>query len=153
MKNQIATFILFMIVVQPLNATQIAPKSLQELVTGSDVVVQVNVIDVYGKNKFDALVRNPDFTTGPGLDNRIILMACVKEILYKSSDIEIPKCFEVSLWKRWHLSLNSIVDYQSQEVILLLKGKRLKYVYPRYFIWPLEKKKEIEELIKKRDTD
>ena len=137
-----------------LQATQIESKSLEELVPESDFILEVFVADVYGKDRYETIIRNTDMETGPSLENRIILNVCVKEVFYKDKSIDdIPSCFEVSLWKRWHLSLGSMLEYKSKEVLLLLKGEGLKFVHPGHFIWPLDKKEEILELIKKRDTE
>lgn len=135
-------------------ATQIDPKSLEELVPESELIVEAFVADVYGKDKYEAIIRQPEMETGPSLENTIILNVCVKEVLYKDKSIDIPHCFEVSLWKRWHLSLSFMQEYKSKDVLLLLKkGERFEFVHPGHFIWPLEKKDEILELIKKRDTE
>lgn len=133
-------------------ATQVEHKYLSELVQDSDVIVEVDVADVYGKNRFDAIVRNPDMQTGPGLDNTILLYVCSKKVLLNFINTEVPKCFEVSIWNKWHSSLDSFLEYQSKTVILLLKGNNLERVHPGYFILPMEKNGEILELIKKRDT-
>lgn len=149
------TFLLlvFLSFSQTLLATQIVSKSLEELVSESDLILEVFVADVYGKNEFEAIIRNPEMETGPSLENKIILNVCVKDIVYPDKFIDVPSCFEVSLWKRWHLSLGSMLEYKSREVLLLLKGDDLKFVHPGHFIWPLDKKEEILELIKKRDTE
>lgn len=131
-----------------LQATKTESKSLEELVLESDLIVEVFVADVYGKNAFEAIIRNPEMETGPSIENRIILNVCVKDVFYKDKSIDVPSCFEVSLWKRWHLSLGSILEYKSKEVLLLLKGEDLKFVHPGHFIWPLDKKDEILELKK-----
>lgn len=136
-----------------IQATQIESKSLEELVLESDFILEVFVADVYGKDRYEAIIRNPEIETGPSLENRIILNVCVKDVFYKVKSIDIPNCFEVSLWKRWHLSLGSMLEYKSKEVLLLLKGEGLNFVHPGHFIWPLDKKDEILELIKKRDTE
>ncbi|WP_417446274.1 hypothetical protein [Kangiella sp.] len=135
-----------------LQATKTESKSLEELVLESDLIVEVFVVDVYEKNAFEAIIRNPEMETGPSIENRIILNVCVKDVFYKDKSIDVPSCFEVSLWKRWHLSLGSILEYKSKEVLLLLKGEDLKFVHPGHFFWPLDKKDEILELNKKRDT-
>lgn len=132
-------------------ATQIESKSLEELVPESDLILEVFIADVYGKDRYEAIIRNSEMETGPSLENRIILNVCVKDVFYKVKSIDLPSCFEVSLWKRWHLSLGSMLEYKSKEVLLLLKGEGLKFVHPGHFIWPLDKKEEILELIKKRD--
>lgn len=141
-----------MLFIPVISATQIKPKTLKELVPASDLIVEVFVADLYGKDKYGAIIRDPDMETGPGLENRIILNVCVKEILFSGQSIDVPHCFEVSLWKRWHLALGSMLEYKSKEVLLLLKGENFEFVHPGHFLWPLEKKEEILQLIKKRDT-
>ncbi|WP_345291397.1 hypothetical protein [Kangiella marina] len=118
----------------------------------SDIIVEVDIADVYGKDKFSAISRDPEMQTGPGLDNEIVLYACFSELLLNVENVKVPKCFETTIWKKWHVSLGSFFGYQSQRVILLLKGEGLKRVHPGHFIWSLEDKGRIIELIKKRDT-
>lgn len=149
---KVFVFIICYLAVTNLFATQIEEKDLTELVTLSDVIIEADVADVYGKDKFDAIVRNPEMEIGPGLENEIVLYVCSNEVLLNSINIELPKCFETSIWNEWHLSLEGLLEYQSKSVILLLKGKSLERVYPGYYIWPMENKGEIIELIKKRDT-
>ncbi|RDX37952.1 hypothetical protein DZA50_01140 [Kangiella sp. HD9-110m-PIT-SAG07] len=149
---KVFVFIICYLAVTNLFATQIEEKDLTELVTLSDVIIEADVVDVYGKDKFDAIVRNPEMEIGPGLENDIVLYVCSNEVLLNSINIELPKCFETSIWNKWHLSLEGLLEYQSKSVILLLKGKNLERVYPGYYIWPMENKGEIIDLIKKRDT-
>lgn len=141
-----------LLITLPTVATQVQPKELDELVRTSDVIIEADVADVYGKDRFNAIVRNPEMEIGPGLENNIVLYVCSNEVLLNSINIELPKCFETSIWNEWHLSLEGLLEYQSKSVILLLKGKNLDRVYPGYYIWPMENKGEIIELIKKRDT-
>ena len=141
-----------LLITLPATATQVHKKELEELVMESDIIVEVDIADVYGKDKLSAITRDPEMQTGPGLDNGIVLYACSSEILLNVEGVKVPKCFETTIWKKWHVSLGSFVDYQSQRVILLLKGEGLKRVHPGHFIWSLEDKGRIVELIKKRDT-
>lgn len=146
------TVLICLLMTFPANATQVHKKELEELVMESDVIVEVDIADVYGKDKFSAISRDPEMQTGPGLDNEIVLYVCSYELLLNVESVKVPKCFETAIWKKWHVSLGSFVDYQSQRVILLLKGEGLKRVHPGHFIWSLEDKSRIIELIKKRDT-
>jgi|Cruoilmetagenom7_1024161.scaffolds.fasta_scaffold35658_2 hypothetical protein len=144
---------IYMLFIPVISATQIKPKTLKELVPASDLIVEVFVADVYGKDKYGAIIRDPDMETGPQLGNKIVINVCVKEVLFSAKPMEVPHCFEVSLWKRWHLSLSTMLEYKSKDALLLLKGESLEFVHPGHFIWPQEKKDEIVELIKKRDTE
>ena len=141
-----------LLITLPTVATQVQPKELDELVRTSDVIVEVDIADVYGKDKFGAIVRSPKMSTGPGLDNKIVLYVCSKQVLLNVKGFDMPKCFETSIWEKWHLSLESFLDFQSQSVILLLEGNKLQRVHPGHFIRPLNEKTKILQLIKKRDT-
>lgn len=152
MKLLILVLLIQILLTPTLQATSVESKSLEELFPESNLIVEVFVADVYGKNKYQAIIRNTEMETGPSLENRIILNVCVKEVIYKDQSIDVPHCFEVNLWKRWHLALGSMLEYKSKEVLLLLKGENFEFVHPGHFIWPLEKKEEIIQLIKKRDT-
>jgi hypothetical protein len=149
---KVFAFVICYLVATNLFATQVEEKGLAELVKLSDVIIEADVADVYGKDKFGAMVRNHEMEIGPGLENDIVLYVCSNQVLLNSINTELPKCFETSIWNKWHLSLEGLLEYQSKSVILLLKGKNLKRVYPGYYIWPIEDKGNIIELIKKRDT-
>lgn len=153
MKLFIFSLFFYLVFIPVLYATSVESKNLEELVSESDFIVEVFVADVYGKDKYEAIIRESEMETGPGLENKIILSVCVKEVLLKPELIDMPHCFEVSLWKRWHLALGSMLEYKSKDVLLLLKDENLEFVHPGHFIWPLEKKEEILRLIKKRDTE
>lgn len=128
-------------------ATQVAPKSLPELVAQADHVVVASVVAVDLVDGRGRAVDDPAARTGPGLPNRMSFQLRVEEALFARAGA-VPPTIRVPLWSMWHYSLGSMREnVVGSRGIFLLKGDAYEPVYPAGFQRSLDERAQIERLL------
>ena len=124
--------ILFVVLICPLFATQIEPKTLEKLVADTDFIVEAKIVGVEMRDGDGKKVLDPNATTGPGGSNQLFLRVQIvqKGFMYPLKH-EMPEEFLIPLWQRWHDTLaNRTKESIGKSNIFLLKGKQAKTLYP-----------------------
>lgn len=132
-------------------ATQVAKKTLPELVADADHVVIGTVKAVKMHTSVGLETTNPKSRTGPGDTNELLWTVTIapSDILYTTKKI-IPKEIIIRQWQKWHTDLDGAKEHEGKTYIFLLKGDDMQYVYPAFYYRDLSDRPEIEELLKSK---
>ncbi|MDF3056130.1 MAG: hypothetical protein K0R17_345 [Rariglobus sp.] len=132
-------------------ATQVANKTLPELVADSDHVVIGTVKAVKMHTWLGFETTNPKSRTGPGGTNELRWTVTIapSDILYTIKKT-VPKEIIIRQWQRWHMDLEGSKHHEGKTYIFLLKGGDMHYVYPAWYYRDLSDRPEIEELLKSK---
>ena len=147
--------ILFAVFLCPLFATQVAPKTLAELVVDADFIVEAKVVGVEMRDSDGKKVVDANAATGPGISNQLFLrVQIVKQGFVYPPKHAIPNEFLIPLWQRWHDTLaNRIKQSVGESRIFLLQGKTFSPVYPANFDRKHSELANIKALLKKAEQD
>lgn len=110
-----------------------------KVVTESDHVLTVEIIDVDMINAKGAQINDLDAMTGPGNDNLIRLICEVKNIHHTNAS-DVPKIIKIPLDGFMHYSYGQVKkahENDSYPMIVVLKGSEFKPAYVGIFQYPL----------------
>jgi hypothetical protein len=137
----------------PLLATQVAPKTLSELVGDADFIVEAKIIGVEMRDGDGIKIVNKNAATGPGISNQLFLKVQLVKNGFTHPEIhEIPNEFWIPLWQRWYDTLaNRTKESLGKTYIFLLKEETFEPVYPSGFNRAQSELIEIKALLNKAE--
>lgn len=150
MKRIIAIIVCGLFCQNVVNATQVNPKELRELVKDADHIIGGKVIKVDMVDENGNFITDEKARTGPGSTNTIRLHLRVdKKLILKTTKETTPDIIVVNLWQMWHFTLGHIKENElNKDRIFLLKGNNYEEVYPMAFLRDISEKEEILKLLK-----
>ena len=158
-------FLLMLLAGNTVYGTQMAKKSLQELVDAADHVMigTVKSVKMYegamgdshggveigtgGREEWTE-TKDPEARTGPGDPNELRWTVAIDSagVLY-SKRKDVPAEIVIRQWTLWHKSLFDSRKHEGKTYLFLLKGDDMQWVYPAGYYRELTERPEIERFL------